>query len=153
MSLFTSPLLRGPQDLGDQFSFEEDTGALQSILNNQGNPSLLWRARLVRWFHSRDHSRPVPRGNQHADFDPGKNCPEFCEEAGKPAGVLRDRRWSGLLQEESTGRLCLQAQDSAAPATVIREEDRTGKQQGQRGEPVDACEITFLQQEGKGGIG
>ena len=143
MSLFTSPLLRGPQDLGDQFSFEEDTGALQSILNNQGNPSLLWRARLVRWFHSRDHSRPVPRGNQHADFDPGKNCPEFCEEAGKPAGVLRDRRWSGLLQEESAGRLRYQAQDSA----ILGEEDRSGKQQGQRRKPVTAREITFLQQE------
>ena len=43
--MFTSPLLREPQDLGDQFSFEEDNGALQSILNNQGISCLVCRGR------------------------------------------------------------------------------------------------------------
>ena len=55
MSYFTSPLVR--EDLGDQFSFEEDNGALQSILNNQGISSL-------RVFH--DLMRFVFLGITHA---------------------------------------------------------------------------------------
>ena len=35
-NFMSSPLLRGSQDLGSQFTFEEDTGALRSILNNEG---------------------------------------------------------------------------------------------------------------------
>ena len=30
----------GAQDFGDEFQFEEDSGALNSILNNQGKGSL-----------------------------------------------------------------------------------------------------------------
>ena len=33
----------GAQDFGDEFQFEEDSGALNSILNNQGKSSLKTR--------------------------------------------------------------------------------------------------------------
>ena len=36
MTNFSSPELRGTQDLGDQFTFYEDSRALDSILNNEG---------------------------------------------------------------------------------------------------------------------
>ena len=34
------------QDFGDEFSFEEDSGALQSILNNQGFSPLFYSSSL-----------------------------------------------------------------------------------------------------------
>ena len=36
MSYKFSPGIREAQDFGEEFRFEEDTGALKSILNNQG---------------------------------------------------------------------------------------------------------------------
>ena len=33
------PGLGGAQDFGDEFAFEEDSGALKSILNNEGDKS------------------------------------------------------------------------------------------------------------------
>ena len=41
MSYKFSPSIREAQDLGEEFRFEEDTGALKSILNNQGNINII----------------------------------------------------------------------------------------------------------------